>query len=97
MLKIAPASPEEYVFAVEVNRRLAGTGASVVAFTQVDSDKQPKSYGLTFQCGSKRHTITADAPFCYDAPDDVVRRVQQWMAQVGNADRWTTDLEKADG
>jgi hypothetical protein len=95
-LKIAPATPEEYAFAQAVNQQLTGTGASVHAFTQVDSDKQPKSYGLTFQCGSKRTTITADAPFCYDAPEDVVVRVKQWLAAAAAGERWTTDIERAD-
>jgi hypothetical protein len=96
-LKIAPASPEEYVFAQECNRLLTGTGASVHAFTQVDGDKQPAGYGLVMQCGGKRETITADTPFSYDPPEDVVRRVKQWVASAGQADRWTTDLEKTDG
>lgn len=95
-LKIAPATAEEYAFAQAVNQRLVGTGASVHAFTQVDSDKQPKSYGLTLQFGGKRTTLTADAPFHYDAPEDVVVRVKQWIAGAGQSDRWTTDLERAD-
>lgn len=96
-LKIAPATPEEYVFAQEVNKKLAAVGASVHAFTRVDSETDAKSYGLTFQAGSKRTTITADTPFCYDAPEDVVVRVKQWLAAASQGERWTTDLERADG
>jgi hypothetical protein len=95
-LKIAPATAEEYTFAQEVNRKLASTGASVHAFTRVDTENKTACYGLIFQCGSKRETITADTPFCYDPPDDVVARVQRWMAGVTAGDRWTTDLERAD-
>jgi hypothetical protein len=96
-LKIAPATAEEYTFAQEVNRKLASTGASVHAFTRVNTEDDTRTYGLILQCGAKRETITADTPFCYDPPDDVVARMQRWMAGVTAGDRWTTDLEKADG
>jgi hypothetical protein len=92
--KIAPASAEEYTFAQEVNRLLVGTGASVHAFTRV-TDDGAKSYALIFQCGGRRTERTADAPFHYDPPEEVVRTVREWMAGAGG-DRWTTDLEAAD-
>lgn len=96
-LKIAAATPEEYAFAQAVNQRLVGTGASVHAFTREDSETQAKTYGLTLQYGGKRTTLTAESPFHYDSPDDVVVRVKQWLAATSQGERWTTDLERADG
>jgi hypothetical protein len=93
--KIAAASTEEHAFAGEVNKRLVTTGARVVPFSMVDPDK-PTTYHLTVSCGAKRTAFTADSPFHYDAIDDVVTKVQQWLAGAAAADRWTTDLEKAD-
>jgi hypothetical protein len=95
--KIASATPEEYVFAREVNRRLAGTGASVHPFTMIDSESARQSYRLTLQCGGKRTTLSADAPFHYDPPEDVVAKVKEWIDSASAGERWMTDLERADG
>jgi hypothetical protein len=96
-LKIGPASPEEHAFACQVNDRLVTIGAKVLPFEMVNSENGERHYHLTFQCGSKRTVVTADTPFHYDSVDDVVRQVQQWLATAGAGERWTTDLEKADG
>jgi hypothetical protein len=95
-LKIAPATPEEYAFAQAVNQKLVGTGASVHAFTMIDSESGRQSYRLTLQCGSKRTTLSADAPFHYDPPEDVVAKVKEWIDSASVGERWTTDLERAD-
>jgi hypothetical protein len=100
MLKIASATAEEYIFAQDCNRALAGAGASVHPFCMVehhDDGHETRSYRLTMQCGGKRSTLQADSPFHYDPPDDVVRRVKEWIAGACHSGRWTTDLEKADG
>jgi hypothetical protein len=94
--KMQSATPEEYVFAQEVNRRLVGTGASVHPFCMLDPETQARTYHMTMAAGSRRHTILADSPFHYDPPEDVVRRVHQWLAAAGAGERWTTDPEKAD-
>lgn len=95
-LKIHPASPEEHAFASQVNKRLAGD-AAVHAFCLVNTENETRHYGLTFQCGSKRHTITADGPFHYDPVEDVVKRVREWMAGSSAGDRWSTDPKYAEG
>ena len=94
--KHQPAQPEEYAFAVEVNRQLAGQGAAVVAFMQHDPATDRYQYALTFQCGSRRHTITSETPFHYDSVDDLVKRVEQWIAGIRTTIRWTTSLEDAE-
>ncbi len=96
MLKIAPASPEEHAFASEVNARLKVSGARVTPHEIVNTQTQAKTYHLVLQCGSKRTGLTADSPFHYDAVEDVVKRVHQWLAGAKLADRWTTDLGAAD-
>jgi hypothetical protein len=95
-LKIAPAFPEEYAFATEVNKRLASTGARILPFTMTDPESQASTYHLTFQLGPKRHTIAADAPFHLDSPDDVVGRVHDWIAGVGATERYSPDLKYAE-
>jgi hypothetical protein len=96
-LKIAPPSPEEHAFACQVNDRLVGTGARVVSFTLVNPKNQARTYHLTVQAGSKRTVLTADAPFHYDPPEDVVAKVKEWIGSASAGERWTTDLERADG
>jgi hypothetical protein len=95
MMKIAAATPEEYALAQEANRLLASVGASVHAFAMHDPEIGSHSYRLTFQCGQKRTTVSSETPFHLDAPEDIVRQVQQWIAS-GGGERWTTDLERAD-
>jgi hypothetical protein len=95
-LKIAAASPEEHRFAAVVNARLTDTGARVLPFEMVNAENGARTYHLTLQYGAKRTVITADSPFHYDPPEDVTRRVREWMASAAQASRWTTDLEAAD-
>lgn len=96
-LKIQPASPEEHAFAAQVNKRLAGD-AFMHPFCMFNTETGTiVDYRLTFQCGRKRHTIMADSPFHYDPIEDVVKRVREWMGHIGQGERWTTDLERADG
>lgn len=97
-LKIQPAPPEEQAFAAQVNKVLHGSGAAVHPYLLVDTETgRVQEYRLTCQCGSKRHTISADGPFHYDPAEDVIKRVREWMAAAGAGERWTTDLERADG
>jgi hypothetical protein len=95
-LKIQAASPEEHAFAAEVNKRLATTGAKVNAFTVLNEDRLSHVYGLVFTYGPKRHTITADAPFHYDSPDEIVEKVKRWLASSGGNDLYSPDLKYAE-
>ena len=97
MTKIEAASQEEHDFAAKVNLALeqAGGRASVSPFCRLDEDTQARMYGLVFSCGSKRHTITADAPFHYDSPDDVVARVKQWIATAGGRELYSDNPKYA--
>jgi hypothetical protein len=97
-LKIAPASPEEHAFAAEVNKRISDNGgaARVHAFTLIDTETEAKTYHLAFQYGSKRTTIAADSPFHLDPVEDIIKRVQDWIAGLSAANRWSTDLKYAD-
>jgi hypothetical protein len=94
-LKIAPASPEEHAFAAEVNKRLPD-GAKINAFELVEAESERRFYGLTFQYGSRRTTMQADSPFHLDPPEDVIKRVRDWIAGLSAANRWSTDLKYAD-
>lgn len=97
-LKIQPASPEEHAFAAKVNKSLAGVGAAVHAFSMFNTETGAiQDYRLTFQCGAKRKTIMADGPFHHDPPEDVVKRVREWIAGNGATDRWSTDPKYAEG
>jgi len=95
-LKIQPASPEEHAFAAEVNKRL--TEAKVIPFAMADpaNPETPPTYHLTVQLGSKRTTLTADAPFHLDSPEDVIKRVNEWSVSLRASNRWSTDLKYAD-
>ena len=95
-MKTQPAQPEEYAFAAEVNAQLNGQGAAVIPFMQYMAADDRYHYALTFQCGSRRHTITSDTPFHYDSVDDVVKRVEQWITGTRMSNRWTTSLEDAE-
>jgi len=95
-LKIQAASPEEHAFAAEVNKRLNGTGAKVNAFTRMETETQAISYGLTFQYGPKRYTITSDGPFHSDSPQDVVDRVKRWLAGSNANNLYSPDLKYAE-
>lgn len=88
-LKIEPASAEEQAFAADVNRKLVNSGARVSVFSLLNIETQVRQYGVVFQLGSKRKTITADAPFHYDSPDDVISRVYAWIK--GGAELYTPD------
>jgi len=90
--KIEPASPEEMAFAVEANKLLADIGAKISVFTMLDQEDGTRAYNVTFQCGSKRHSITSEAPFHYDPPADVAERVKQWIAGVRTERRWSTEI-----
>jgi hypothetical protein len=95
-LKIQAASPEEHAFAAKVNKRLAGTGAKINAFSLLNSETQESTYHLTFQYGPKRHTIQADAPFHTDSVDDVVDRVKRWLASSGSNNLYSPDPKFAE-
>lgn len=97
MLKIQPATAEEYAFAAEVNKRLTD-GARVTPSTVADpaNPEARPIYRLTFQLGSKRTTITSDAPFYLDPPEDVVKQVTDWIAGIAAANRWSTDPKDAE-
>jgi hypothetical protein len=95
-LKIQPASREEHAFAERVNGLLADTGARVTAFSLLNTETEVRGYGLTFSCGTKRTTINADSPFHYDPPQDVVKRVREWLAKGAHADRWSTAVKYAE-
>jgi hypothetical protein len=95
-LKIQAASAEEHAFAAEANKRLATTGARIAAFSLVNNETETRSYGLVFTYGPKRHTITADAPFHYDSPDEIVDRVKRWLATSGGNDLYSPDLKYAE-
>jgi hypothetical protein len=96
MRKIAPASPDEYIFADEANRKLAAIGARIVAFTMADPESGSQTWHLTFQCGAKRQTIMADSPFHHDPVEDVIKRVQEWVAGAGAGERYSTDPKYAE-
>ncbi len=95
-LKIQAASPEEHAFAAEVNKRLAGTGARISAFSLLDIETKADSWGLVFTYGPKRHTITADAPFHYDSADEIVEKVKRWLASSGSNNLYSPDLKYAE-
>lgn len=94
-LMIGAAIPEERAFAADVNKRLAD-GVTVHPFERAPADGE-REWCLTFQYGTRRHTISSESPWHYDSPDEVVRRVMDWVARAHQANRWTTSLEAADG
>jgi hypothetical protein len=94
-VKIEAASAEEHAFAATVNREMK-EAATVSPFTQVDEATDTRTYCLVFSCGSKRHTITSDAPFHYDSPDEVVKRVQAWVANRGGQQLYSPDMKYAE-
>lgn len=90
MTGIAPASHEEHEFAAKVNLALK-EAASVSPFCRLEGDPPVTTYGLVFSCGSKRHTITSDVPFHIDPVEDVVERVQAWLAKGGAGQLYSPD------
>jgi hypothetical protein len=87
--------PEEADFVARVNATLARLcdGAKVTVFRLADSSPLAagKPYGLIMQLGSKRKTLTGESSFCHASEDDLVSMVTEWIATVGQGERWTTD------
>lgn len=95
-LKYAPASVEETEFAAKVNDKLRSTGAKVTAFSVTESADNSTAYHLTFQYGTRRHTIRSDAPFHLDSVDDIEQRVKRWLASSGTNNLYSPDLKYAE-
>lgn len=90
-LKIRFPSDEDKQFCEDCNGLLKNHGARVSAYEILHPDDSV-TYHLTFECGSKRKSISSSTPWYYEPPNEVVQKVLDWIHGARQAARWTTEL-----
>jgi len=83
-IKLLVSDAQQRSLAHEINAKLPAE-AKVTCF-RTEDENQVTRYGIVFEYGCARHTITNSVPF-YDA-DEVVADVRRWITGLQGGRRW---------
>src|ERR1700693_1722002 len=87
----APLVPLASIF----NARLASSSAAVNFFRIEHSDGGGTQTGIVYQCGPRRAVVITHSYLGEGDADEIVRGVNEWIADIRPENKWTTDLNEA--
>jgi hypothetical protein len=93
--KILPPDAPLVALAKIVNPRVAPLGA-MVNFYRIENPDAPMQTGMVFSCGAHRYNMVKAGAPGNDMADQIVSTVNDWIADIRPASRWTEDQVEAD-
>ena len=80
--------------AVIVNGKLSAIGASI-NFCRIQLDDGSAATAIVFQCGVRRAVVRTRAILGEPDADDIAKSVKEWVSEIRQTDKWTTDPKEA--
>jgi hypothetical protein len=95
MTKSKTLPPDEALLRIakRVNAKLPDS--AMVNFYRFENPAAPLQTGMVFSCGSHRYNVVKAGAPGDDSADQIVRMVNDWIASIRPASRWTEDPDEA--
>jgi hypothetical protein len=89
-MKTLPPDTTQLELAAEINSQLSSEAKVTFFRKQEEGEHGHIHYGMIFAYGTSRKATLSPHPF-FD-PDAIVKSITQWIAQLGQRERWSTTL-----